>query len=325
MAEKFKGFSIPSGFTQTPNEFYDLIMQNKLSLIEIRLLSFMIRMTFGWRKDGYCLQFSLNDMVKYLGFTKKTARQAIDSCLEKGYIEHNVIHGMNYYRLVLDESTAVEWSYEFDWRKAISDELLEIHKKKKNNGDPKDNPDDPEDTLSDQKEYPSDLKDHPGHVKDDTGDQKDDRSVIFQTTFGSQKDNLSVVEKITGDGEKNQSGQGVVATLNKSINISTKENINIDSDEEEDNDYDESTIMCKNFFISEVVDKLKLPQAFYDKVLNEIDWSSITPIVAQRASIKFRKAFMLGQITSNPFVWFKRTLENEEIIYLNEFYNMKDW
>ncbi|QHW35818.1 helix-turn-helix domain-containing protein (plasmid) [Paenibacillus rhizovicinus] len=316
MHENFKGFSIPSGFTQTPNEFYDLIMRNELSLIEIRLLSFMMRFTFGWRKDGYCLQFSLNDLVKYLGFDKKQASNAIKQCTEKGYIEQNNLHGHNFYRLVMDETTQVEWTYDFDWKKVVNwGEIDNPSSKKDNRGSKKDNP-------GGQIDNPGGGKDNPGGINDNTGSEKATNDGVKLTTEGSQNHPDEVGKSTTPESPSAQAGQGSDDALNKSINILDFKDSRNRSFEEEDEESIYSQ-MGKDCFIEEVSSKIRLPQAFTDKVLKEIEWDKYTPVAVQRAAVKFRQGFKTGKIDKNPFVWFKSTLDNEEVLYTNEFYNMR--
>lgn len=316
MEKKFKGFSIPSGFTQTPNEFYDLIMRNELSLIEIRLLAFMMRYTFGWRKDGYCLQFSLGDLVKYLGFDKKQASNAIKQCLEKGYIEQNNIRGQNFYRLVLDESTQVDWTYEFEWKKVAN------WSEKDNTGSKKDNRGSKKDNGGGENDNTRSEKDNTGSGIDNQGGKNDNDFVVKTTTVGGEIHPGEVDNFTTPETPSSQEQQGFSDPLNISSNISIKDSKD-KFEEEEDDDISITEKMNLNFFIEEFANKVRLPQAFIDKVINEVNWADYTPIVVQRACIKFRKACRMGQIETNPLIWFKTTLDNEEILYVNEFYNVK--
>ena len=94
MKEKFKGFTKPI-YTQTPNEVFDILL-NMLNGSELKVLLYIIRRTFGFKKESD--NISLNQIVN--GIKKKdgsiqdygtgvsilSARKAV-----KGLIEKNVI------------------------------------------------------------------------------------------------------------------------------------------------------------------------------------------------------------------------------------------
>ena len=94
MKEKFKGFTKPT-YTQTPNEFFDILL-DMLNGSELKVLLYIIRRTFGFKKESD--NISLNQIVSGIkkkdrsiqdygtGISKLSARKAV-----KGLIEKNII------------------------------------------------------------------------------------------------------------------------------------------------------------------------------------------------------------------------------------------
>jgi len=92
---KFKGFSAPTT-TQTPDEFFDFIMQD-LNESELKVILYIIRRTFGFKKQTD--NISLNQMVNGIttkngrtldrgtGLGKSTVKRALISLKGKNLIE----------------------------------------------------------------------------------------------------------------------------------------------------------------------------------------------------------------------------------------------
>lgn len=72
-----------SGFTKTPNEFFDEVVINAKSLNEVRVVAAVIRKTRGWQKkfDGITRQDFINS-----GISNGQLSNAIRSCIQKNWI-----------------------------------------------------------------------------------------------------------------------------------------------------------------------------------------------------------------------------------------------
>lgn len=117
--QKFAGFEAPN-YTQTPNSFFDEIMMKDetITLNEVKLLLFIIRQTFGWHQDGYCLMFSLTDIQTHLNMSRDTANRAISSCLEKGYLERFKVSAQKFkYRLNMANKKT--WDHVSNWKERV--------------------------------------------------------------------------------------------------------------------------------------------------------------------------------------------------------------
>jgi hypothetical protein len=90
----FGGFESPH-YTQVPDDFFDLLL-SELTPAEFKVCAYIIRRTFGWKKDADAI--SLSQMVNGIrrrdgthvdggtGLTKPTVIAAIKGLLEKGVI-----------------------------------------------------------------------------------------------------------------------------------------------------------------------------------------------------------------------------------------------
>ncbi len=91
---QFPGFSSPN-FTQVPDEFFDILMP-QLSDAELRVLLYIIRRTFGFKRD--CDDISLSQMVSGIttkdgqvldtgtGLSKATVARGLKGLREKGVV-----------------------------------------------------------------------------------------------------------------------------------------------------------------------------------------------------------------------------------------------
>jgi hypothetical protein len=90
----FEGFSAP-GYTQVPDEFFDLCLRH-LSGAETKVMCYLFRRTFGWKKDSDAVSLSqLSDGIVRrdgtrldggAGVTRETAANALKSLEQKGLI-----------------------------------------------------------------------------------------------------------------------------------------------------------------------------------------------------------------------------------------------
>lgn len=90
----FEGFSAP-GYTQVPDEFFDVCLSH-LSGAETKVICYLFRRTFGWKKDSDAISLSQitdgitrRDGTKLdsgAGVTRETATNALRGLEEKGLI-----------------------------------------------------------------------------------------------------------------------------------------------------------------------------------------------------------------------------------------------
>lgn len=109
---------IKENFTRVPNLYFDLIIGKEINLNEARILSFMIRHTFGWGKDGFSMVFTFRDLDEYLSINIKNGYKTIKSLIEKNLIEKAEIEGKMHYRLV-QKLALTDWGRNVDWKKQI--------------------------------------------------------------------------------------------------------------------------------------------------------------------------------------------------------------
>src|SRR5437764_43714 len=83
-AFRFAGFGIPNG-TYVPDEVFDLLMP-RLSDIELRVLLYIIRRTFGFKKGAD--DISLKNIVDNLGITGYLDNLIVDISREFGDTAH---------------------------------------------------------------------------------------------------------------------------------------------------------------------------------------------------------------------------------------------
>ena len=127
----FKGFDVPNGHTQIPNEFIELVLQSGvrndprnpdkpvLSIGEIKIMLFMFRETFGWQRGGSALEFTFSEMMVATFMGKATVNTALKTLIEKEYIQRAEIDGKYRYRLNLLDYQDYPWSLSRDWKKSF--------------------------------------------------------------------------------------------------------------------------------------------------------------------------------------------------------------
>lgn len=106
----FQGFSTPN-YVQVPHEYFDIILEKDMdksannrgvSKSSIKVLTFMIRYTFGWQKAGFSLKFTFRDIMDQTNMQKQQVNDGIKQCLERDWIERKEVDGEFYYRLKLE-------------------------------------------------------------------------------------------------------------------------------------------------------------------------------------------------------------------------------
>ncbi|SFJ64605.1 hypothetical protein SAMN02799624_05352 [Paenibacillus sp. UNC496MF] len=353
MEKKFKGFSIPN-FVQTPPEFFDLLIYDRdINCAEMRLLGFMIRATYGWQRKGYSLEFSLSDLQEYLGFGRTTATRTIKALMDRGYMERIKVEGTDRYkyRLVLskedEQQLDVSWDSTFNWKKVFEepDKKPKLALVGQSQGDTRESHDDTSQShveTTQSHDETTQSHDETTQSQDGTTQSHDETAQSHGETTQSPNETESGPVTIPGqshddtdigttvkppESPQTQAGQGVGDSLkivNKVEDIDNIDTYNNNKDriiEEEEEDICAS--LCKQFFQVEVVNKLRLPQRVIDLIYEQLEWDTYTPAAFEKVCIKFRNGMKLGKININPIEWLKSTAANEEIIYYNEFTNVR--
>lgn len=136
----FKGFDVPSGHTQIPNEFIEMVLQSGvrfdprnpekpiLSIGEIKIMLFMFRETVGWQRQGNSLEFTFKDLVVATFLGKATVNDSLKSLIAKDFIQRAEIEGKMRYRLNLKDYQDYPWELSREWKKTFKIEEKKQHR-----------------------------------------------------------------------------------------------------------------------------------------------------------------------------------------------------
>ncbi|ARF70751.1 hypothetical protein B7C51_25095 (plasmid) [Paenibacillus larvae subsp. pulvifaciens] len=299
-------FSLNNGFTKMPNRFQDMIINNELNSVQIRFLTFMVKYTIGWNKEGYCLKLTYTNMQKYLGFTRHQFSKVITWGIEQNLIQRKEINGDYYYRLNGPKSN--DWGRIFHWEKVFAFSKNESSSIKEVEHDDK-----PDVSLD---ENDNSIENEP-HAINFFDRSSEDEPVEYQkdTEIGSKNE-------LQNDG-KTLDTSSIEATVNTMFKdySNSKDNFNYFKKEEEIN-------LDNYWYFWDNVDEQQMSPELAREILDYIDEYKLKNFRKEsiNAAIKkFVSRFNAGRISCAFGKWFRTTLENFEKVFSNNDSCKREW
>jgi hypothetical protein len=101
-SELFKGFKSPC-YTQTPNDFFDVILPQVDSMAELKVLLCAIRHTLGWHKEQDAISYT--QFERDCGMLRQAVMHGLKACIARGTLQiaGKGKQGVIYYKLVISE------------------------------------------------------------------------------------------------------------------------------------------------------------------------------------------------------------------------------